>query len=263
MKIAPIFARAERPPLSLDDRGRKAASMLDTFDLIVVINLDHRKDRLREIGRQLEAVGLDFTHPQLVRLSASCFETAGEFPSIGARGCYHSHLNALRLAEARGARSVLIVEDDADFVGEIAETLDELRGRNWSVFYGGHLERRDDQDGASPRIVDDCHFISSLCPRSAIMGAHFIGFRGRAIPAVIAHLEGIMSRPQGHADGGAMHVDGAYNWARRANPELRNYIAERPIAVQRSSRSDIAALKWWDQLPVSRELAALARGLRR
>lgn len=59
-----------------------------------------------------------------------------------------------------------------------------------------------------------------------------------------------------------MPVDGALNWVRRARPDLTALAAAPPIAHQRASRSDIAPLRWFDRLPVIRNMAGLARLLR-
>src|SRR3546814_20384903 len=57
-------------------------------------------------------------------------------------------------------------------------------------------------------------------------------------------------------------IDAAYVWFRRANPGVRTAFADPPLAGQRPSRSDIAALAWYARVPMVRSSAAFARALR-
>lgn len=59
-----------------------------------------------------------------------------------------------------------------------------------------------------------------------------------------------------------MHVDGAYNWVRRLNPDLPTLMASPQLGSQRPSRTDIHQLKWFDKVPGIRDLATFARRLR-
>ena len=52
----------------------------------------------------------------------------------GAKGCRESHLAVLRDARKRGLPSVLIFEDDVDFVGDIREV---ILPKQWDMFYIG------------------------------------------------------------------------------------------------------------------------------
>ena len=230
-------------------------AILDVFDMIVVINLDHRTDRLHEIRQQLDSIGLDFAMPQVVRLSASRFDTPGQFPSIGARGCFDSHMRALELALDTGARSVLVIEDDCDFAGDMNDAAVTLASQDWSFFYGGFCE-------ASAPVGHGG--LVEVAPSTGFVGAHCVGFRGQeTIAALIRRLQQMAARDGGDPRGGPMHVDGAYGWFRNEHPALRTLIANPSIAVQRSSRSDIANLAWWDRLPGLRQAAQAARRMRR
>jgi glycosyl transferase family 25 len=71
---------------------------------VYVINLDRRKDRLREITQELSGVGLPFT-----RFSA--IETRP-----GIHGCGLSHMAILKEAKRLGLKNVLIFEDDFTFL---------------------------------------------------------------------------------------------------------------------------------------------------
>jgi hypothetical protein len=120
-----------------------AGAIFGAFDALYVINLPERADRRREMAAQLAKVGLALDHPAVRVFPAIRPEARGEFPSIGARGCFLSHLALLRDAEACGVERIMIAEDDLNFARDfadritgIARTLERTR---WDVFYGGHL----------------------------------------------------------------------------------------------------------------------------
>jgi GR25 family glycosyltransferase involved in LPS biosynthesis len=46
---------------------------------------------------------------------------ADNFPSVGARGCFLSHLALLKLAISRQLSSITILEDDLNFSGSLQE----------------------------------------------------------------------------------------------------------------------------------------------
>lgn len=205
------------------------------FDIIRVINLPERSDRRREMTRELEALGLA-DDPRLAFFPAIRPADAGAFASVGARGVYQSQLAILREAAERGC-SVLILEDDCAFTPE-ARAFD-FDG-DWDVFYGGHY-------AVDPDDLD----------RSDIIGAHMMGFSAKAARAVCAYLDAI------EFEGIHPPIDGAYVRFRRDRPEMRTRFAVPPLANQRSSRSDIADLRWYDRLPLLRSIAGLARRIKR
>jgi glycosyl transferase, family 25 len=233
--------------------------LLETFDLILIINLPHRQDRRDEMSGELKRIGLSLDHPAVEVLAASSFSDPAGFPNTGARGCFDSHLRAISVAQARGAQSLLILEDDCDFSRGIATALppllSALDASDWSLFYGGHLS-----DGAEPATASG---ITLTAPADAFMGSHCIGLKRDAFETLIAYFTEMASRPSGSPDGGPMHVDGAYSWFRKDHPALQTWLATPHIAVQRPSRSDIHTPKLIDRVPLLRSLAALARRMRR
>lgn len=234
-------------------------ALLDTFDRIVIINLAHRTDRLREIRAEFARLGLSLDHPQILRFDACRFDQPEGFPTAGTRGCFHSHLNVWREAVARGDRAVLLIEDDLDFSPDIdaqlPAILERLRAEDWSVFYGAILQWA--------RAAEPLPPLTPARPEESVMGGHFIALTGEALAGMPAYLDAILSRPPGSPEGGPMHVDGAYGWFRRANPHLATFIARPDQGQQRRSRTDIHALGFVDRTPVLRELAAMARRVKR
>jgi hypothetical protein len=80
--------------------------LLDYFDRIYVINLPARTDRKREMEEQLARIGLSFAHPRVSLFAAIRPHEPGGFDTIGARGCFSSHLEVLRDAHRRGLNRI-------------------------------------------------------------------------------------------------------------------------------------------------------------
>lgn len=208
--------------------------MLGHFDTRL-INLPSRSDRRAEFGDQLAAHGLRWSDIKL--FPAVRPEEAGGFESIGARGCFMSHLGALK--EARG--SVLLIEDDLnfapDFAGRVDATMDVLRRESWGIFYGGH------------RTAFEPEHMMPVAPELPIETSHMIAFHADVVPRVIAFLEGLLSRERGAILGGPMHTDGAYTWFRSRNPDVITRMAVPELGYQRASRTDVFGLRWHDRVP--------------
>ena len=237
-----------------------AERIFRSFDRLYVVNLPDRADRRRETAGELARLGIGFDDPRVRLFEAVRPADAGPFRSIGARGAFLSQLGVLREARERGHRRILMLEDDCDFVRAIGRRLppllDRLDAEGFDLFYGGHLlpEAPDAIDrAAGPLLRAD--------PALTIRLAHCLGFGPTAIDALPAYLDAMLGRPAGSTEGGPMDVDGAYNWFRRARPDLATWLAVPPIAHQRPSRTDISAPGTLDRLPVP--LVRFVRGARR
>lgn len=207
--------------------------MFDPFDSIRIINLPERRDRRREMMRELSGIGLA-DDPRVAFFPAIRPADAGPFSSIGARGVYQSQLAILREAAAAG-KSVLILEDDCDF-SDAARDYDF--GSGWDIFYGGYY-------ATDPLNLSE----------SDIIGAHMMGFSAKGAQQVCDFLDGL------EFTGTHPPIDAAYIWFRRARPEVPTRFAAPPLATQRSSRSDIANLAFYDRLPVLRDVIGAVRRL--
>jgi glycosyl transferase, family 25 len=231
---------------------------LDLFDKIFVINLATRDDRRREMDEQLRHIGLALDSPLVEVFEAVRPEDRGDFPSIGARGCFMSHLGVLKLAASRKLDAVLILEDDLnfsdDFMQRIPVVADRLRGRDWSIFYGGYR-----LDGAMPEARGGCADVSA---DTGVQTAHFFAVRGAAIAALVDYLAAQLQRPPGDVRGGPMHVDGSYTWFRREYSKFATVVAVPELGYQRASRTDIHDLGLRDSLPILRTAVAAFRRLK-
>jgi glycosyl transferase, family 25 len=209
------------------------------FSKIYVINLAERTDRRHEMLEMLKRFGIDSS-------AVSFFpgirpEEPGGFRTIGARGCFLSHLKILEEAEKEHLESVLILEDDL----EIIESFPSLENRvfnilsqkNWDIIYLGHSLKlkKNDLEYTLDSFTD------------SIMFSHFIGFHGRIIPAIVGFLKNLISNPSGSVQGGPMDIDGAYSTFRLQHPKTTTLVSNPSLGYQRSSRGDISPYKWFDK----------------
>lgn len=224
---------------------------------LYVINLPSRADRRREMAAEFGRIGKSFDDPDVTLFPAIRPDDAGGFPSVGAHGCFLSHPGVFDDALRRGEGPILLIEDDAtlstQFLPQARAAFEALAGVDWSLFYGGYESL---PVAAGKGLVE----VPGAAP---IRAAHFLCFNRPVIAPVKGYLEAMLARPPGDGAGGPMHVDGAYCWFRRDHPECRTFAIAPPLAVQRSSRSDIAAQRWYDRTPLISAVAGLARRLTR
>ena len=229
-------------------------TFLNSFDQVFVINLPERTDRRKAIHGELDWLGDSNRDKIEIFPAVKPTEPAG-FPSIGARGCFMSHLEILRKARDSGMQRILILEDDLMFNNSLKKyqqaVAQHIVKDGYDIAYLGHMvESRN--SGAMQFDVYD----------KALMQTHFIAFRGEVIPRLVACFEAMLERPAGHPDGGPMHVDGAYSTFRAQNPDVVTHIAMPNLGFQRPSPSDIAGYRWFDKLAGLKELSAMARRFR-
>jgi glycosyl transferase, family 25 len=243
-----------------DNVHDKANLDWSVFDAIYLINLRERTDRRRELEAELCSVGLLPGDPKLIWLNAVRPETSGEFPNIGAYGCFLSHLACLQAALASKHTRILIMEDDACFprsaASRLRDALIRLKGSEWQIWYGGHLFVGNDQPHS--------HGWGTPVDRTvAIQKTHCIGFQGTAtIDSIRKFFELILTRPAGHIEAGPMHTDGAYTTWRSLHAEAVTRATIPEVCVQRSSRSDIATISMVDRYAVTRLIVRPLRKLR-
>lgn len=231
-------------------------NLLRAFDAVYLLNLPDRTDRLRESFQELEKI--DPAARILVEVvpGVRAIEAHG-FPSVGAYGCFQAHLGALRLAQNRGVRSVLILEDDLHLERDLPEQWatigSAVASESWDLLnVGFHTDFNRSRAQAALFPTDE-----------AIGLAHCYAVAGKALPALIAYLELVLTRPAGHPRGGAMHFDGALYHFFVEHPEAIRLRPARSLVGQRSSRSDIAGARWFDRdLPVIGSTVAALRTLR-
>lgn len=225
-----------------------------------MINLASRTDRRREMEAELRKVGASLEAPTVTLFPAVRPDGPGAFPSVGARGCFLSHLGVLRMALQAGHRQILVLEDDADFTPLVlkAEGADVLfQAEDWGMAYlGHHLHDPSPLAGVPPTVF------APLPPAAEALGAHAVLIRRPVIEQLVPYLEAMLARPGGDPAGGPMHLDGAYNWLRSSHPEIRVRLSGAQWVVQRASRTDIGQTGWKERLPLIGPLRRLRNRLR-
>ena len=232
-----------------------------TFDRIYILNLPDRADRRREMAAELQHTNFPVPKPlndpdALVSFFPGQRVTElANFPSLGCRGCFLSHLAILKHAHAHNYAKILILEDDMSFSPLIARydhhIAEIARTEDWQFAYFGHVLPEHALSTSHNPITFDLSTQHVVC-------AHFYSVRNAVFAPLIHWLETIQTRPFQHPDGGPMHVDGAFNEFRERNC-IPTRIAHPSLGHQRSSRSDIAGLKWFDRAPFVREGISLLR----
>lgn len=232
-------------------------ALLDTFAAIRIINLKSREDRRREVISEFARLGLAIDGRKIRFHDASRFGSADPFPSVGAKGCFYSHLAVLEEAKLNGFENVLILEDDCDFTGSIEDTLacalNALREEDWALFFGGHEELACDQSDPAP--------IQRFRPGSWVQGTHFIAVRRKAIELIVPFLHDEIDKLA--SGGGSRGIDAAYCHFGLRFTDLHYFAAWPKLAYQRPSRTDIANPSMFDRLPIMKLFTAPARQLKR
>lgn len=230
---------------------------IDFFDRIYVLNLPYRKDRREATSRELAKVGMPFTLEKVELFKAIRADSAGSFPSLGARGCFLSHLMILKQAKKQKLNNILILEDDIAFAENFKTSeeilTEQLSQTDWDLVQFGYMPEQIVNPGKD--IFGTFREFSG-----SIIGAHFVGINGNTIPRLIYFLEQLMQRPLGHPEGGPMPIDGAFNVFRQQNPDVVRLISVPTFGYQRSSRSDVTP-SWVDKIFILRLIAEPARKL--
>jgi glycosyl transferase, family 25 len=225
------------------------SSLLNLFDKTYIINLPERLDRREEMERQLKKLSLS---DKVTFFPAIRPTDKGEFRTIGARGCFLSHLAVLKEAKSQNLNNVLIIEDDLSFsrflIGQQDKVTDKLRPLKWNFVYLGH-----------GIILDDSQVIAFHEYYEPLILAHFLAIKKNTIDQLVDFLEEILTRPAGHPIAGPMDIDAAYSTFRLQNPSTITLIANPSLGFQRSSSSDVMGLKWFETMPVISQLVMCLR----
>jgi len=115
------------------------------FDKVFLINLDKRSDRLDARYKVFKEYGVD----NLVERYRAVPPPINEFNDyindgkkikLGEYGCISSHVNIIKMAKANKWKSVLVLEDDVEFINHeyIDSAIDQLQGKEWDLFYLGN-----------------------------------------------------------------------------------------------------------------------------
>jgi glycosyl transferase, family 25 len=231
-------------------------TLAEAFDAVFVINLPERKDRLRAAQAEFDRVGWY----NVVVYPAVRFRDAAGFLSPAWRGCFHSHLSCLRIANDAGLKNVLVLEDDIALSPALPNLtpglLEAIKSLNWDFLYFGHHKT-----GDIPHAGADTRSVSFVPLTADCLCTHFYAVNSRIIPRLIAHMERCARGTPGDQEFGPMPLDGAFNVFRRHNKDVKTYLANPKLGWQRPSRSDIAP-RGLDQFPGLAPLMTIARAIK-
>jgi GR25 family glycosyltransferase involved in LPS biosynthesis len=114
------------------------------FDKVFLINLDKRTDRLErcmKIFEQNNVKDLVERFPGVIPNTSDNipYTKDTEKIKIPLYGCLLSHINIIKKAKREGLKSILVLEDDIEFINieYIDKSVDQLKKREWDLFYLG------------------------------------------------------------------------------------------------------------------------------
>jgi hypothetical protein len=205
-------------------------NVTDYFDRARIINIASRKDRRVETVQEFARNGFPFDHEKVSFFQAVTPSEDNGFPSIGARGCFMSHLGILEEAIRLNVKNILILE--------------------WDIAYFGHPFEGDSSSPTWKAVDQPIHL------------SHFYAVNGKCITRLRDFLLQILERPPGHPDGGPMHYDAALNTLIHSNKDVQAYYFTWNLGYQRPSRTDLHALSLFDRTPVLRDVMGMLRKLK-
>ena len=128
--------------------------MWEFVDKVVYINLDHREDR-----RQVMQKFFDDGHIPSEKIE----RFSGIKHDVGIIGCAQGHISILKMAKANNWKSVLILEDDLQWVNfeENYKKLEQLKSYDVCMLGGFYI------DADPPRIK------AAFCTNAYIVSSHY------------------------------------------------------------------------------------------
>ncbi|WP_373975568.1 glycosyltransferase family 25 protein [Chitinibacter sp. SCUT-21] len=229
--------------------------LTDLVERIYVINLPERSDRKAQMSDELSKQGITWQANRVLCWPAIRPQGTSDFPTLGAYGCFLSHLAALQDAQSATTGWTLILEDDAVLLPELKQALpvlaDLMASNQADLIYLGTCQAAGQSNGALFNPTQE-----------PIVGAHAYIVSRSFLDQLIPYLQACLVRPAGHPLGGRLHYDGALSLYRSFNPDCRTWLASTNLVEQRFSRSDIQARWWYDQWPIVRQCVAFARQMK-
>jgi hypothetical protein len=230
-------------------------SIIDYFDRTAIINLPERADRRAETRDEFRRIGWPIENEKVDFFTALRPKTPAGFPNQGVRGCFLSHMNVIKKAKHDNLANILVMEDDIAFISDIdkiaADALQALDHTNWGFLYLGHEYTSDPSSGTRLEKITE-----------PLLFAHFYAVNSVIFDRFLEFLEQVLERPPGHPDGGPMHYDGALSTFRMQNRDINTFAIIPSLGYQRSSRTDLHSLSFWDNWAILNPLTSRIRRLK-
>lgn len=232
-----------------------AQKLIDHFDRTHIVNLVSRSDRRKETIEEFRKYGMSIGDNRCDFFPAVKPESANEFPNIGTRGCFLSHLAIIEDAIQKEYGNILILEDDIFFSRKINQyiesALQQLEELDWDIAYFGH-PLTDDRKNPHWKILDE-----------PMMMSHFYALNAKTFTHLAQLLKDIEGRPINHPEGGAMHYDGALNFYRSRYPQVKAYYFSKNLGWQRPSKTDVHPNGFLDKSPLLKPVVNTLRSIKK
>jgi hypothetical protein len=143
------------------------------IDAMYCINLPERQDRALAVQTELRKVGLLDRVEMFPAIEGKTLPPSGSLRT-GQIGCVASHMAVLHRAAAKGAKHVLILEDDVEFVPSFASALAMALSRcpaSYEILYVGatvrqewgcYLQRMDDLVSRAGRVLSTSSYLVNM-----------------------------------------------------------------------------------------------------
>jgi glycosyl transferase, family 25 len=229
-------------------------SFFHRFTTVRLINLVTRKDRLKECQAEFARHDLDAT-PVIPYFAVKPTTLPSNWEGVlglGVYGCFLSHLTVLRefmeFSEYE-SDTLLVMEDDIKFVGGLSGPIPDA-----DIVYYGRLNH--------PAPAEKGW--TALAPTNGVVGLHCYSVNRITAARLVAYLEQVIKRPDGHPMGGVQHVDGAVSMFRALYPDVKTVLCSPYLASQRSSATDLheSYITHLNALPIVGPALNLARKLK-
>ena len=203
------------------------------FDRVICISLDRRPDRWTQFQSHIQQC--DWPFAQSERFSAidgqEVLSPAGWKAGAGAWGCLQSHLRLLEDVLSSGAKSVLIMEDDAQPVADMADRVRQWQTGipdNWQgLWFGG------EHAGRTKSLSTIVNAQTILC--RYVTRTHCFGLR----QPFLGQFYRFLSDPETLQDNTTDHIDHAIaRFMRGGNHAL--YCPSEWLVAQAATHSDIS-----------------------
>jgi len=135
----------------------------DTFDYVAYINLEKRTDRREKIEQQLNNLSI-----KAERWNAFTCNPYGYTKGLLSAevACLYSHLTLIKHCKEQRYATVLILEDDAEFLPKFEFNFSErwrLAPKDWSMFYFGGNHTLTDPDAHRAHPIPGSKHIIKCC----------------------------------------------------------------------------------------------------